>query len=104
MPATSVFIPLIAFAMLAAPAFAQTTTEPQTRAEELRRQREEKERNLKPYEENGLERAMDLAEGRIYPLLIRRFTRERAVRFLSSRTRMPLRRNPFWRYSRSTSI
>jgi surface antigen Omp85-like protein len=71
MPATSVFIPLIAFAMLAAPAAAQTTAEPQTRAEELRRQREEKERNVKPYEENGLERAMDLAEGRIYPLLIR---------------------------------
>jgi hypothetical protein len=50
---------------------AQTTTEPTTRAEELQRQREEKQRNSKPYEENGLERAMDLAELRIVPLLQR---------------------------------
>jgi hypothetical protein len=54
------------------PAPAQTTTaEPQTRAEELRRQREEKERAVKPYEPNGLERTMDLAENKIFPLLIR---------------------------------
>jgi hypothetical protein len=71
MRAPSVFSLLIAFATAAAPVAAQTTTEPQTRAEELQRQREEKERNVKPYEENGLERAMDLAEGRIFPLLMR---------------------------------
>jgi Ni/Co efflux regulator RcnB len=71
MPATSVLILLIAVATVAAPALAQTAAEPQTRGEELQRQREEKERNLKPYEENGLERAMDLAEGRIFPLLMR---------------------------------
>ena len=33
-----------------------------------------------------------------------RLIRERAVRFLSKRTRMPLRRKPFWRKSRSISI
>jgi hypothetical protein len=55
----------------ATPALAQTTTEPQTRAEELKRQREEKERRVEQYEPNGLERAMDLAELRIYPLLVR---------------------------------
>ena len=71
MPSTSVLVLLIAFATLAAPALAQTSGEPQTRAEELQRQREEKARNVKPYEENGLERAMDLAEGRIFPLLMR---------------------------------
>ena len=52
-------------------AAAQTTTDPQTRAEELQRQREEKQRNTKAYEPSGLERAMDLAEGRIFPLLQR---------------------------------
>jgi hypothetical protein len=56
---------------LPAPAAAQTTSDPQTRAEELQRQREDKQRNSRPYEENGLERAMDLAEGRIIPLLQR---------------------------------
>ncbi len=53
------------------PARAQTATDPQTRAEELQRERENKQKNSKPYEENGLERAMDLAEGRIVPLLQR---------------------------------
>jgi hypothetical protein len=67
----SLSILLIAFVTVAVPAFAQTTADPQTRAEELRRQREEKERSVEQYEPNGLERAMDLAEGRIYPLLVR---------------------------------
>jgi hypothetical protein len=61
----------IALVTAATPALAQTTTEPQTRAEELRRQREEKERAVKPYEPNGLERTMDLAENKIFPLLVR---------------------------------
>jgi hypothetical protein len=70
MLARSLPILLIAF-VAAAPALAQTTAEPQTRAEELKRQREEKERRVEQYEPNGLERAMDLAELRIYPLLVR---------------------------------
>src|SRR5262245_228817 len=52
------------------PALAQTT-EPRTRAEELQRQREEKQRAATPYEPNGLERAMDLAELKVFPLLTR---------------------------------
>jgi hypothetical protein len=70
MLARSLPILLIAF-VAPAPALAQTTAEPQTRAEELKRQREEKERSVEQYEPNGLERAMDLAELRIYPLLVR---------------------------------
>jgi hypothetical protein len=44
---------------------------PPTRAEFLRQQREAKATELKPYEPNGLERGMDLAELRIVPLLQR---------------------------------
>lgn len=62
---------LCALFAVAPPAGAQTTTEPATRAEELQRQREEKQRSSKPYEDSGLERAMDLAENRIVPLLLR---------------------------------
>ncbi len=40
-------------------------------AEALQREREEKERATKPYEPNGLERAMHLGEARILPLLQR---------------------------------
>ena len=60
-----------ALAALAPPAAGQTPAEPQTRAEQLQREREDKQRNAKAYEENGLERAMDLVEGRIVPLLNR---------------------------------
>src|SRR5262245_38316865 len=56
---------------LATPAFAQVPEEPQTRAEALQREREEKQRAVKPYEPSGLERAMHLGEGRIVPLLQR---------------------------------
>ena len=66
-----VSVVLCALFAVAPPASAQTTTEPQTRAEELRRQREEKQGKVTPYEPNGLERAMDLAELRIMPLLQR---------------------------------
>jgi hypothetical protein len=62
---------LCAFLTAVPPAAAQTPPDPQTRAEELQRQREEKQRGARPYEETGLERAMDLAENRIVPLLQR---------------------------------
>jgi outer membrane protein assembly factor BamA len=58
--------------LLAEPAGAQAATdEPATRAELLRQQREAKQRELEPYEQNPVERAMHLAEGRIVPLLNR---------------------------------
>src|SRR5687768_1984062 len=56
---------------LAVPALAQTQDEPRTRTEALQREREEKQQATKPYEANGLERAMRLGEGRIVPLLQR---------------------------------
>ena len=56
----------------AAPAAGQTpAAEPATRAELLRREREEKQREVEPYEQNSVERAMHLAEQRILPLLNR---------------------------------
>ena len=55
----------------ALPAVAQTPDPPQTRAEALRREREAKVSALRPHEPNGLERAMDLAENRVVPLLQR---------------------------------
>jgi outer membrane protein assembly factor BamA len=55
----------------AAPAAAQGVGEPQTRAEQLRQQREEKSRRVEPYEQNKLEWAMHLGEERIVPLLRR---------------------------------
>ena len=57
--------------LAAAPAAAQTATEPETRAEALRRERDAKQQKTRPYEPSGLERAMKLAEGRIVPLLQR---------------------------------
>ena len=65
----AVFWSATAFAV---PAFAQVgADEPQTRAEVLRREREEKQRAAEPYQSNGLERAMYLGEQRIVPLLQR---------------------------------
>ena len=45
--------------------------EPDTRAQVLREQREAKQATAQPYDPNGLERAMNLAEGRFLPLLQR---------------------------------
>lgn len=45
--------------------------EPETRAEVLRLAREAKQQTLQPYQPNALERAMDLAEDRVVPLLQR---------------------------------
>jgi outer membrane protein assembly factor BamA len=56
---------------LAAPAAAQDPGDPATRAELLRRQREEKQQALSPPESTGLERGMDIAESRVVPLLQR---------------------------------
>lgn len=50
----------------AQPGFAQ---EPATRAEALRAEREAKAATLEPYEPNGLEQAMYIAEDRVLPLL-----------------------------------
>ena len=56
----------------AVPAIAQAPPdEPQTRAELLQREREEKRRAAEPYRPTGLERAMHLGEARIVPLLQR---------------------------------
>ena len=53
-----------------APAFAQTTTQPaETRAEVLKRARDDKQNTLAPYEPNGLERAMNIAERRVLATL-----------------------------------
>ena len=52
--------------LMAEPVSAQTgDVVPQTRAEELRRAREQKQENLRPYERNGLERGMEVAEQRL---------------------------------------
>lgn len=51
---------------------AQTpVNEPQTRAEALQQEREKKQTEVEPYEENAVERGMILAERRIIPLLNR---------------------------------
>src|SRR5687767_12940891 len=60
---------LLAQAALPREARAQTPPEPQTRAEAQRQAREEKQKHLAPYEPDGIERAIDLAENRIVPLL-----------------------------------
>ena len=60
-----------AMMLLPAGVSAQTPTEPQTRAELLRSQREEKQTRVEPYEQNKLEWAMHLGEERIVPLLQR---------------------------------
>ena len=62
---------LLAQAGLPCAARAQTPPEPQTRADAQRQAREEKQKHLAPYEPDGLERALDLAENRIVPLLQR---------------------------------
>lgn len=63
---------LIVFSLPAASGLAQTQTDvPETRAAMLQRQREEKQRTVEPYRRNGLERAMDLAENKILPLMQR---------------------------------
>lgn len=59
---------------LASPVSAQTAAappEPQTRAEQLQREREAKSTELKPHEPNALERTMDLIEGKAIPFLMR---------------------------------
>jgi outer membrane protein assembly factor BamA len=63
---------LVVFPLVETSARAQDqTSEPETRAAVLQGQREEKQRALEPYRRNGLERAMDLAENKILPLLQR---------------------------------
>jgi outer membrane protein assembly factor BamA len=59
----------LAAALLCAPGRAGAQDVPETRAELLRRERET--RTLEPYQPNGLERAMDAAENRVQPLLVR---------------------------------
>src|SRR5262245_15613846 len=57
---------------LCVPLRAQTPAdEPETRAEVLQREREKKQVEVEPYEENAVERGMILAERRIIPLLNR---------------------------------
>ena len=58
-------------ALAQAPPAEAESQSPPTRAEFLRQQREAKAQALKPYEPNGLERAMRLGEQRIVPLLQR---------------------------------
>ena len=53
------------------PAGSQARPEPQTRAELLQREREDKQTRVEPYEQNKLEWAMHLGEERIVPLLQR---------------------------------
>jgi hypothetical protein len=64
-------VPLLV-GLFAAPLAAQTPPdEPDTRAEALQREREQKQREVEPYEQNPVERGMILAERRIIPLLNR---------------------------------
>jgi hypothetical protein len=64
-------VPLLV-GLLASPLAAQTQPdEPDTRAEALQREREQKQREVEPYEQNAIERGMILAERRIIPLLNR---------------------------------
>jgi hypothetical protein len=63
--------------LLAAPALASAQesqpaqTPPETREEALRREREAKQKQLAPYHPNAVESAMNLAEKKVQPLLIR---------------------------------
>ena len=70
---TMSWIVAVGLALSAPPmaAAGQATTEPETRAETLRRQREEKARELAPHEPTGLERGITLVEKRVVPLLQR---------------------------------
>jgi outer membrane protein assembly factor BamA len=67
----------LCFALGAAPVLAQTPgrpqtgADPQTRAELLLREREEKAKSLHPHQPTALEQGMDLAENRVMPLLQR---------------------------------
>ena len=63
-----VVLAALAVAVLAAPVFAQ---EPTSRAEALRRQREQKAQDLEPPEQSGLERLLfDLESGRLFERLL----------------------------------
>jgi outer membrane protein assembly factor BamA len=67
---------LLLVGLAASPVLAQTPAsppagEPETRAELLRRAREQKQTEVEPYEQNPVERGMILAERRIIPLLNR---------------------------------
>jgi hypothetical protein len=53
------------------PSIAAQEPEPATRAEALRRQREQKQQSLRPNEPDGLARALDYAEDRAMYLLSR---------------------------------
>ena len=67
----AVAVPLLV-GLFAAPLLAQSPPdEPETRAEALRREREQKQQEVEPYEKNAVERGMILAERRILPLLNR---------------------------------
>ena len=59
--------------LLAGPAnvHAQTPPEPQTRADALRLERDEKQKSVRPYTTNALERALHVAEERVFPLVSR---------------------------------
>jgi hypothetical protein len=60
-----------AFLTLPVTAAAGQAGEPESRAEALRRMREAKQKELEPPRPSALERAMDIAENRIFPLLNR---------------------------------
>jgi len=68
---SNVVIVAIVCALAAGAAAAQGAGEPVTRTELLRQQREEKARQVEPYEQNKLEWAMHLGEERLVPLLQR---------------------------------
>ena len=65
-----IFVLLFAAAAVPRGAGAQTT-EPSTRAEALRQQREEKQRSLTPNRPDNLQRGMDFAEERALLILTR---------------------------------
>ena len=75
--------------LFAAPLVAQTpetpADEPETRAEALQREREQKQQNVEPYEKNAVERAMILAERRAIPPMAFRGLRDLRRRFCSKK-------------------
>jgi outer membrane protein assembly factor BamA len=72
MRSAGLVVSLSLLGFVAAPLRAQTpANEPATRAELLRDQREAKQEEVEPYEQNAVERMMHLAEERIVPLLNR---------------------------------
>ena len=70
-PAVAIWILILVAPPRAAAQDPPAPPEPQTRAELLLRQRQEKQRRLTPPEPTGLERAMDIAENRVVPVLQR---------------------------------